>query len=61
MKKKDTTNIIERPTCICGTKMQIVKYVGYYDEFNYWACPNEDCKVDEDELYAESEWHGAYA
>ena len=56
----EETNIIERPTCSCGAKMQVVRYVGYYDEFNYWVCPNEDCNVDADDFEPESEWHGEY-
>ena len=57
----EETNIIERPTCSCGAKMQIVRYVGYYDEFNYWTCPNQNCNIDADDFESESEWHGCYA
>lgn len=37
----------QRPTCSCGTKMKYVEYIGYYDNFNFWECPNNDCNAEE--------------
>ena len=34
----------KRPLCSCGTKMKLVKFKGYYEEFNYWRCDN--CNLD---------------
>lgn len=37
----DNTN----PICpACKTKMIVYKYIGYYDSFEYWDCPECDDK-----------------
>ena len=50
----------KRPICpFCGAEMEIVRYIGYNESFNYWSCPecgddkldkyNPDCEQPEKE------------
>lgn len=43
--------------------MRLIQYKGYYDEFKYWSCRNEDCNLENDlVIYESDEVHmGAYA
>ena len=51
----DKKQPMKQPVCPhCKTKMQPVKYVGYYDEFHCWQC---DC----DTLPDAKEQRGQYA
>ena len=51
----------DRPTCSCGEKMQLKDYQGYYDDFKYWECDNEDCDLNVDNLEADDKLMGSYA
>jgi len=35
----------KRPICSCGTEMTLIRYRGYYDEFEYWECEKYDCRI----------------
>lgn len=49
-----------RPICSCGAKMKLVKFIGYYEEFNYWRCDN--CELDKkmQKIEADKIEKGAY-
>ncbi len=50
---------VKKPVCpICGKEMDVVKYVGYYEKFNYWECKCSDDTLGE---YSKTAWRGAYA
>lgn len=49
----------KRPVCSCGSKMDIVEFKGYYDEFNYFECSK--CELDVDDYKADKEHYGQYA
>jgi hypothetical protein len=60
----------DRPTCSCGAKMKLIRFAGYYDEFNYWRCDNctlnrdmqdEEWANEEDKIKVDSEHNGAYS
>jgi hypothetical protein len=36
----------KRAVCGCGEEMRYVKFTGYYDELEFWRCPNDNCKVE---------------
>lgn len=54
-----TIKFKDRPICVCGCKMKLIKYKGYYESFNYWACDN--CKEDLEKKECDSEWNGNYS
>ena len=41
----------KRPECSCGNKMDVVKFVGDYDDFNYFECSK--CELDADDYKAD--------
>ena len=53
--------IKDRPVCVCGEKMTLVEYEGYYDEFKYWAC--YECDLDDkiQDMNPDETQRGAYA
>lgn len=50
----------DRPTCSCGVKMKLIKYVGYYDEFKYWRCDNCNLNENLDDYKEDFIWGGQY-
>jgi len=48
------------PKCLCGSELKVVKFSGYYDEFNMWICSDENCTI-LDDLKPECECKGAYS
>lgn len=42
IKKKEFKNA--KIICACGSEMKVVLYKGYYDEFKYLQCSNEECE-----------------
>jgi hypothetical protein len=49
----------KKPKCKCGEEMVVVEYVGYYDRFTYWDCPNTSCSL-LDSLKPEKTHRGSY-
>ena len=51
-----------RPVCSCGSKMQLIRYIGYYEDFNYWKCTNENCKIADVLEFFKTDrmWKGSY-
>jgi hypothetical protein len=50
--------------------MKLIRFAGYYDEFNYWRCDNctlnrdmqdEEWANEEDKIKVDSEHNGAYS
>jgi len=53
----------QRPVCpMCDERMTLIRYIGYYDEFNYWDCWTDNCKMSDltDELKPDYEGKGMY-
>ena len=50
-----------RPKCLCGAKMKLIKYVGYYDSFVYWECDNCDIQDKMNKAEPDDVWKGSYA
>lgn len=55
---------IKKPLCACGLEMQVIHYMGYYDEFKYFhfhpKCTCEGCK-DPDLIEPDVVEHGQFA
>ena len=34
---------MKKPKCACGLEMKVIRYIGYYDEFNFWEF-DQNCK-----------------
>jgi len=60
MKPKREIKPEERPICSCGHPMKLVHSVGYYEEYTYWACVNDDCSLDLDDLEPDYGGKGLY-
>lgn len=61
--KQGKVKISDRPTCSCGSKMKLIQYTGYYDDFRYWKCDNDNCLITAELSMFEADrvWKGGYA